>query len=61
MIKGHPEPSAAESKDPVEFPFGSAAGFLDFARNDRPLSRHLSLGFPSSFILADVVEKITYR
>jgi len=44
MIKGHPERSAAESKDPVELPFGSAAGFLDFARNDRPLS----LGFSSS-------------
>jgi hypothetical protein len=31
----HPERSEAESKDPVESFLGFAAGFLDFARNDR--------------------------
>jgi len=30
----HPERSEAESKDPVALIFGSASGFLDFARND---------------------------
>ena len=31
---GHPERSEAKSKDPAAVPSGSAAGFLDFARND---------------------------
>jgi hypothetical protein len=31
---GHPERSAAESKDPATLPKSNATGFLDFARND---------------------------
>ncbi len=45
MSNCHPERSVAESKEPVEFLFGFAAGFLDFARNDGRLIRH------SSFVL----------
>ena len=32
----HPEPSAAESKDPAALPISMATGFLDCARNDIP-------------------------
>ncbi len=31
---GHPERSAAKSKDPADQPVGNSTGFLDFARND---------------------------
>ncbi|PYK32136.1 MAG: hypothetical protein DME58_06420 [Verrucomicrobia bacterium] len=45
----HPERSEAQSKDPAELLFGFATGFLDFARNDGQVIRHLSFGLPSSF------------
>ena len=41
--RGHPERSAAESKDPVEIAVGFATGFLDFARNDRSAMRTQAL------------------
>src|SRR6266571_2389405 len=48
MPKCHPERSAAKSKEPVEWLFGFATRFLDFARNDGHLVRHSSFGFHSS-------------
>ena len=45
----HPERSAAESKDPAALPTGIATGFLDFARNDRPVSS--SFGFRASCVI----------
>ena len=39
----HPERSAAESKDRVASPLGSAPGFLDFSRNDESLRREPSI------------------
>jgi hypothetical protein len=40
--KCHPERSEAESKDPGEFAFGFAVGFLDLARNDVHFMPHSS-------------------
>ena len=39
---GHPERSAAESKDPATLPKSNATGFLDFARNDSLAASTLS-------------------
>ena len=49
LTRGHPERSEAESKDPAALRTGIATGFLDFARNDRPVSS--SFGFRGSFVI----------
>jgi hypothetical protein len=46
---GHPERSEAESKDPAALPTGIATGFLDFARNDRPVLS--SFGLRAFFVI----------
>src|SRR5205085_1707894 len=48
MTRCHPERSAAKSKQSVEWLFGFATRFLDFARNDGHLVRHSSLGIRHS-------------
>jgi hypothetical protein len=45
---GHPDRSEAESKDPTALPAGIAMGFLDFARNDKPVS---SFGLHTFFVI----------
>jgi hypothetical protein len=49
LTPGHPERSEAESKDPAALPTGIATGFLDFARNDRPVPS--SVGFRAFFVI----------
>jgi hypothetical protein len=49
---GHPEripQTREESKDPAALATGIATGFLDFARNDRPVCS--SFGFRASFVI----------
>ena len=55
MTDCHPERSEAESKDPVELLFGSATGFLDFARNDAQVIHHSFIRFSFGIRHSDFV------